>query len=486
MNEVKRIENRNIAPMGKMPPHAIDLEEAVLGAIMLEKEALVMVDGILKEELFYKSSHVVIYQAIKNLNHDSRPIDLLTVTAELRKLGTLETAGGAFYVTELTSKVATAANVEYHARILQEHYMKRSAIRVASELMKMAYEEQSDAFEIMEMMQAATLETLHQIDNGRTVSYKQAYRDAITKMSERVGRPSKELTGIDTGYKALNALTGGWQKPDLIIIAGRPAMGKTAFALCLARNAAMKNIPIAIFSLEMSKEQLTNRLISIESEIVSSQDIQRGNITETEFAGVIHRTAKSENYPIYIDDTAGLSISQLRSKAYRLKAKEDIRMLIVDYLQLMSGDGKGNREQEISQISRGLKKIAKELDIPVIALSQLSRSVESRGGEKRPMLSDLRESGAIEQDADIVIFCHRPEYYGITEDRDGNTTKGVAEIIFAKHRNGDIDTVKTQFVGRFTKFKDITDFASESIDETNELLNEHHYGQNFQPRTTDF
>lgn len=453
-----------------VPPQAVELEEAVLGAMMLEKEALVLVDGLISEKIFYKDSHKCIYQAIRSLNSEGKPVDLLTVSQELRRIGKLEDAGGAFYVTELTSKVAGAANIEYHARILQEMYMKRRAIQVAAELQRLAFDDTSDAFELMEMMQSATLETLHDIDNGKTVLFGESLSKRLQVIAKRVGE-KKTLTGVDTGFKSLNDLTGGWQKPDLIIVAGRPAMGKTSFALCLVRNAAMAGVPVAIFSLEMSEDQLVDRLISIETEIASAQDLQRGNISQEQFQGIVHKTAKASRYPIYIDDTAGISISQLRSKAYKLKATKGIGMIVIDYLQLMSGEGKGNREQEISQISRGLKKIAKELDIPVIALSQLSRSVEQRGGDKKPQLSDLRESGAIEQDADIVIFTHRPEYYGITEYSDGSSTRGVAEIIFAKHRNGALDTAMTRFVGQFTKFKEMSDFETQSPIEDSKYAN---------------
>lgn len=456
--------------LGLVPPQAVELEEAVLGAMMLEKEALVLVDGLISEKIFYKDSHKCIYQAIRSLNSEGKPVDLLTVSQELRRIGKLEDAGGAFYVTELTSKVASAANIEYHARILQEMYMKRRAIQVAAELQRLAFDDTSDAFELMEMMQSATLETLHDIDNGKTVLFGESLSKRLQVIAKRVAE-KKTLTGVDTGFKSLNELTGGWQKPDLIIVAGRPAMGKTSFALCLVRNAAMAGVPVAIFSLEMSEDQLVDRLISIETEIASAQDLQRGNISQEQFTGIIHKTAKASKYPIYIDDTAGISISQLRSKAYKLKATKGIGMIVIDYLQLMSGEGKGNREQEISQISRGLKKIAKELDIPVIALSQLSRSVEQRGGDKKPQLSDLRESGAIEQDADIVIFTHRPEYYGITEYSDGSSTRGVAEIIFAKHRNGALDTAMTRFVGQFTKFKEMSDFETQSPIEESKYAN---------------
>lgn len=469
------------AALGKIPPQAVELEKAVLGAILLEKEALILVGGILSEKIFYSEQHKVIYQAIQSLNQQGEPVDLLTVTQELRKLGLIETAGGAWYVTELCSAVASAANIEYHCRILQEQYIKRRSILIGSEIQQSGFDEMADPFEIMETMQNHLLEILHDIDNGKTKSLKSILVSRIEDIARKMNQ-NKSLTGVETGFKALNALTGGWQKPDLIILAARPAMGKTALALAFLRACARSGKACAVFSLEMSENQLTDRILSQETRIASAQDFQRGKITTEQLKGLSVKAGDISKFPIFIDDTAGISISQLRSKAFKLKAQNQIELILVDYLQLMSAEGKGNREQEISQISRGLKKIAKELDLPIIALSQLSRAVEQRGGDKRPQLSDLRESGAIEQDADIVIFLHRPEYYGITEDSSGQSTAGMAEIIFAKHRNGALDTIAVRFIGRFTEFADMEEMEPDP----RPGLNDFNYSSRFSTRQTEF
>ncbi|NDE61170.1 MAG: replicative DNA helicase, partial [Cyclobacteriaceae bacterium] len=416
--------------LGKVPPQATDLEEAVLGALMLEKDALTSVIDILKVESFYKEGHKAIFQAILDLFTESQPIDLLTVTTQLRKNGTLEIAGGAFYITELTSKVSSAANIEFHARIITEQSIKRELIQIASEIQRDAFEETTDVFELLDGMEQSLFEISEK-------NIRKNYSDMRSIMREAIG----------------------WQKSDLIIIAARPAMGKTAFVLSVLRNAAVDhNRPVAIFSLEMSSIQLVNRLISSEAEL-DAEKIKKGTLADHEWAQLVHKTSRLSKAPLFVDDTPALSILELRAKCRKLKAQHDIQMIVVDYLQLMSGDAKGsfggNREQEIASISRALKKIAKELSIPVIALSQLSRAVETRGGDKRPQLSDLRESGAIEQDADLVMFLYRPEYYGITEDEGGASTAGVGEVIVAKHRNGSLDTVKLRFIGRYTKFTDL-------------------------------
>ncbi|WP_026952425.1 replicative DNA helicase [Algoriphagus mannitolivorans] len=448
--------------LGKVPPQAVDLEMAVLGALMLEKDALTNVIDILKVESFYKEAHKVIFQAILDLFSDSQPIDLLTVTTQLRKSGTLEIAGGAFYITELTSKVASAANIEYHSRIITEQAIKRDLIRISSEIQKDAFEDTTDVFELLDKMEQNLFEISEKNIRKNYSDMRSIMRDAIAELEERKNQKDG-LTGVPSGMVALDRVTSGWQKSDLVIIAARPAMGKTAFVLSVLRNAAVDhNRPVAIFSLEMSAVQLVNRLISSEAEL-DSEKIKKGTLAEHEWAQLVHKTAKLSKAPLYVDDTPALSILELRAKARKLKAQHDIQMIVIDYLQLMSGDtkggGGGNREQEIASISRALKKIAKELSIPVIALSQLSRAVETRGGDKRPQLSDLRESGAIEQDADMVMFLYRPEYYGITEDEGGASTAGVGEVIIAKHRNGSLDNVKLRFVGRFTKFTDF-DFTS--------------------------
>ena len=444
--------------LGKVPPQAIELEEAVLGALMLEKDALTSVIDILKVESFYKEAHKVIFQAILDLFTESQPIDLLTVTTQLRKNGALEVAGGAFYITELTSKVASAANIEFHARIITEQSIKRELIRISSTIQKDAFEDTTDVFELLDAMEQSLFEISERNIRKNYATMSSIIRDAISELEVRKNQKDG-LTGVPSGFTALDRVTSGWQKSDLVIIAARPAMGKTAFVLSVLRNAAVDhNRPVAIFSLEMSSVQLVNRLISSEAEL-DSDKIKKGTLADHEWAQLVHKTAKLSKAPLFVDDTPALSILELRAKCRKLKAQHDIQMVVVDYLQLMSGDSKGgfggNREQEIASISRALKKIAKELSIPVIALSQLSRAVETRGGDKRPQLSDLRESGAIEQDADMVMFLYRPEYYGITEDEGGASTAGVGEVIIAKHRNGSLENIKLRFIGRYTKFTDL-------------------------------
>lgn len=445
--------------LGKLPPQATDLEEAVLGALMLEKDALTAVVDILKSESFYKESHKVIFSAILDLFSDSQPIDLLTVTNQLRKKGQLEMAGGAFFITELTSRVSSAANIEYHARIVTEQSMKRDIISIASEVQREAFEDTTDVFELLDKMEQSLFQISEKNIRKNYADMRSILKEAIMELESKKGQKDG-LTGVPSGFTALDRVTSGWQKSDLVIIAARPAMGKTAFVLSVLRNAAVDhNRPVAIFSLEMSSIQLVNRLISSEAEL-DSEKIKKGNLAEYEWEQLVHKTGRLSKAPLFVDDTPALSILELRAKCRKLKAQHDIQLIVVDYLQLMSGDNKnggqgGNREQEIASISRALKKIAKELSVPVIALSQLSRAVETRGGDKRPQLSDLRESGAIEQDADMVMFLYRPEYYGITEDEDGNSTAGVGEVIIAKHRNGSLDTVKLRFIGKYTKFTDL-------------------------------
>jgi replicative DNA helicase len=448
--------------LGKIPPQAVELEEAVLGALMLEKDALTNVIDILKVESFYKDAHKVIFQAILDLFSESQPIDLLTVTTQLRRSGTLEIAGGAFYVTELTSKVASAANIEFHARIITEQSIKRELIRISGEIQKDAFEDTTDVFELLDKMEQSLFEISEKNIRKNYSDMRSIMREAIIELEARKFQKDG-LTGVPSGLTALDRVTSGWQKSDLVIIAARPAMGKTAFVLSVLRNAAVDhNRPVAIFSLEMSSVQLVNRLISSEAEL-DSEKIKKGSLADHEWAQLVHKTAKLSKAPLFVDDTPALSILELRAKCRKLKAQHDIQMVVVDYLQLMSGDtkggGGGNREQEIASISRALKKIAKELSIPVIALSQLSRAVETRGGDKRPQLSDLRESGAIEQDADMVMFLYRPEYYGITVDEEDRSTAGVGEVIIAKHRNGSLENVKLRFIGKYTKFTDL-DFNS--------------------------
>lgn len=443
---------------GKLPPQAVDLEEAVLGALMLEKEAVNTVIDILQPKSFYKEAHQKIFATIHDLFGRSEPIDILTITQELKQRGELDIVGGAYYITQLTNRVASAANVEYHARIIAQKYIQRELIRISSNIITDAYDETTDVFTLLDKAESTLFSVAEGNIRKNYDSMSDLIREAIKKIESAKNQESG-VVGVASGFTALDRVTSGWQPSDLVIIAARPAMGKTSYVLSLARNAAVDfNMPVAIFSLEMSSVQLVTRLISAESEI-SSEKLRSGNLRNDEIQQIHSRISGLAEAPIFIDDTAGLSVFELRAKARRLKAQHNIQLLIIDYLQLMTagGDGKGggNREQEISTISRSLKSIAKELNIPVLALSQLSRAVETRGGDKKPMLSDLRESGSIEQDADMVQFIHRPDYYGITEDEEGNPTNGIANIIIAKHRNGAVCDVQLKFVNELAKFQDM-------------------------------
>ncbi|MFY0626861.1 MAG: replicative DNA helicase [Reichenbachiella sp.] len=444
--------------LGKVPPQATDLEETVLGALMLEKDALTTVIDILKPESFYKEGHIKIYDAIVMLFNKSEPVDLMTVTAQLRKNGTLEIAGGAYHVAELTTRVNSAANIEYHARIITEMSIKRELIKISSEIQQDAFEDTQDVFELLDKTEQSLFEISESHIRKNYANMQTLMHEAILEIEAR--KEHKDgLTGVPSGFTDLDRVTAGWQPSDLVIIAARPGMGKTAFVVSALRNASVEfGHAVALFSLEMSSIQLVNRLISAEAELESDK-IKKGNLADHEWEQLVHKTSKLTEAPIFIDDTPGLSILELRAKCRRLKAQHDVRLIVIDYLQLMSGDqskgGSGNREQEIASISRALKGIAKELNVPVIALSQLSRAVETRGGDKRPQLSDLRESGSIEQDADMVMFLYRPEYYGLTEDSDGFPAQGMGEVIIAKHRNGSLENVKLKFIGRFTKFADL-------------------------------
>ena len=452
-----------ISTLGKLPPQALDLEEAVLGALMIEKDALTAVVDILKPEVFYKEAHQIIFSIIRTLFQRNEPTDILTVTAELRKQGSLEMIGGAYYITELTNRVASTANIEFHARIISQKFIQRELIKISSEIIGLAYEDTTDVFDLLDQAE----KKLFEITENNLKRGSDSMETLVKKSLEELKRLEKDpdgIIGVPSGFKALDRVTQGWQKSDLIIIAARPGMGKTAFTLSCARNAAVDyKKPVAVFSLEMSSVQLVNRLISGETELDSGK-LRKGKLERYEWQQLHSKIGKLSEAPIYIDDTPSLSIFDLRAKSRRLKAQFDIQLIIVDYLQLMRGtnDNKmGNREQEIGTISRSLKAIAKELQVPVIALSQLSRKVEERG-TKRPILSDLRESGSIEQDADMVIFLNRPEYHGLTQDESGNSTKGLAEIIIAKHRNGALEDINLTFIDRFVKFIEMEDNLSQS------------------------
>jgi replicative DNA helicase len=448
--------------MGRIPPQALDAEEAVLGAMMLDGKAVNDAIDILRTpDAFYDPKHKVIFGSIHDLFRDSQVIDLLTVTERLRKNGDLESAGGVYYLSSLTNKVASAAHIEYHSRIIIEKFIQREIIRMSNEILRDAFDETKDVFKVLSRAEEELFAIAQSNMKKSYDTMTSAMQTAISEI-EMARKNTDGISGVPTGFKDLDKLTSGWQRSDMIVIAARPAMGKTAFVLSMARNTAVDyNMGVALFSLEMSSVQLVKRLISSEARI-DAEKLRKGDLADHEFQQIHSRIKKLSKAPIYIDDTPGISIFELRAKCRRMKQKHNIEIIIIDYLQLMTaGSNKtsGNRQEEISQISRSIKEIAKELNVPVVALSQLSRSVEQRGGDKRPVLSDLRESGAIEQDADIVSFIYRGEYYGLTEDEYGST-QGRGDIIIAKHRNGATDTVRLQFVGRFARFENIDSFEN--------------------------
>ena len=465
LNKDRKLRRKPSADMstmvyGKVPPQAKDLEEAVLGAIMLEKSAFDTVVEILKPECFYVDSHQKVYKAMQGLAQKSQPIDILTVVEELRSREELEIVGGPYFVTKLTNAVVSAANIEAHSRIILQKFIQRELIRISGEIIGDAYEDSTDVFDLLDDAESK----LFEITNNHLRKNFDSIDTVLVKTIQRIEdlrHKNEDLTGVPTGFASLDQVTYGWQPTDLIILAARPSVGKTAFALNLARNAALhptKPTPIVFFSLEMSSSQLVQRILSAESEIWLEK-IARGKLEEHEmkqlYAKGIQRLAQA---PIFIDDTAALNIFELRAKCRRLKNKHNIGLIIIDYLQLMSGAGdnkNGNREQEISRISRDLKGLAKELQVPIIALSQLSRAVESRKeGNKMPQLSDLRESGAIEQDADMVMFLYRPEYYDITQTEMGESNKGETHLRIAKHRNGSLENIKLRALLHIQKFID--------------------------------
>ena len=445
---------------GKVQPQALQLEEAVLGALMLDREALPVVMDILRADSFYLEAHQHIYRAVIKLFERSNPVDILTVTEELRKSGDLEKVGGPYKLVELTNRIASAANIEYHARIIAQKHIQRELIRVSTGIIKDAYEDTTDVFDLLDDAEKG-LFGITQNNLSRSYESMDTLSSKVLKQLEELSKKGDGLTGVPTGFTDLDRLTSGWQPSDMIILAARPGMGKTSMVLAMTLNAAKDfGKPVALFSLEMGSTQLVQRLISMEAEIEGSK-MRNGKLQDWEWQQLQKTVDKLSSVPIYIDDTPGINIFELRAKCRRLKMQHDIQLVIIDYLQLMTGSSEnnksGNREQEISGISRALKNMAKELSVPVIALSQLSRAVETRGGSKRPQLSDLRESGAIEQDADIVSFIYRPEYYGILEDEEGQPLKGIAEFIVAKNRHGALDTIRIKFMDSFAKFGNLDD-----------------------------
>jgi replicative DNA helicase len=451
---------------GKIPPQAMDMEEAVLGAIMLEKEAVITILDILKPESFYKEANQKIFKAIADISFREYPVDLYTVTEELRATNQLESVGGPVYLTQLTSKVVSAAHVEYHARIVAQKYIQRELIRVSTEIQNRSFDDTYDITELLDYSEDAIFQIAEGNIKREVAPINEVIKDAIKEIEE-AGKREDALVGIPSGFTKLDRLTSGWQKSELVIIAARPSMGKTAFALSMARNMSIDHgKKVAIFSCEMSSIQLVNRLIIAETDIPGDK-IKNGRLSEEEWKQLDSRIKKLVSAPVYIDDTPAITITELRAKCRRLMAQHRLDIIIIDYLQLMSGpQNSGSREQEVSNISRSLKSIAKELNVPVIALSQLNRSAELRGGLKRPQLSDLRESGAIEQDADMVVFIHRQDKFGIIAFEDGSSTKGIAEIILAKNRNGPVDDIRLRFREEKALFVDLEDFEGDTGFET--------------------
>lgn len=441
------------------PPQAVEVERAILGAIMLEREAIDKVASVVQSECFYDKKNQLIFDAMLSLYESNEPIDSVSLYEELKKNNKIEAVGGPVYISKLSQNISSAANVDYHARIVLEKWILRKLINSSMEIATSAYKGNEDVFDILDSAEAKIFEIT---EAGLKESYKtmdRAVREAIEHI-EAIHSKNISSFSVPTGFFGLDDMLGGFQKSDLIIIAARPSMGKTAFALSAARNAAVDNqVPIAVFSLEMATIQLVIRLICAEARI-NAHSVRTGKF-KAEDGPRISRTAhKLSQAPIYIDDTPGQTVLEIRAKARRLKSEKNIGLIIIDYLQLMSSSTRmDSREREISTISRSLEALAKELNVPVIALSQLNRAVESRS-DKRPQLSDLRESGSIEQDADVVIFLNRPEYYGITQFADGETTEGIAEIIVGKQRNGPTGDVRLKFLKDFARFENLDLFHS--------------------------
>jgi len=440
---------------GKVPPQATDLEEAVLGAIMLEKDALASTVDVIRPDAFYKEAHQIIFMAITRLFAKGEPVDILTVTNELKFTGELESAGGPFYIAQLTNRVASASNTEFHARIILQKFIQRELIRISSEIIHDAYEDTTDVFQLLDKAENQLFSVGETNMRRNYLDMQSLVRDAVKRI-ENAKNQTGQFSGVPSGFTELDRVTAGWQPSDLIIVAARPGMGKTAFVLTMARNVAVDfKKAVAVFSLEMSSVQLVTRLISAEAQLPGDK-LRKGNLENYEWEQLNAKISALIDAPLYIDDTPSLSVFELRAKCRRLKAQHDIQMVVIDYIQLMSAGidrSSGNREQEISTISRSLKSLAKELNIPVIALSQLNRSVEQRPN-KKPLLSDLRESGAIEQDADMVVFIYRPEYYNQNVDEGGASLAGHAEISIAKHRNGALKDVPLRFISKYAKFTD--------------------------------
>lgn len=453
---------------GRVPPQAIEVEEAVLGSMFIEHEAATIALQILKSDDFYKPAHRHIFEALHDLYERDNPLDLLTVESELRDRELLDVCGGTGYLSELTRSVSSAANIDYHAQIIAEKATKRNLILNCTEIIQEAYDSTTESLALVDSAEQRIFNLANDQHRSQAQPIGDVLKDTLSYLESIRGKPSG-VTGVPTGLD-IDKLTAGWQNGDMIVIAARPSMGKTAFVLTTARNAALHQDPkmqtkVAMFSLEMSAQSLVQRLLTMEGRI-DAQKARSGRLNDEEFKRLIDAAGRLFTANIFVDDTPGLGILELRTKCRRLKSEHDIGLIIVDYLQLMTGGGNdhGNREQEIASISRGLKGLAKDLEVPVIALSQLSRAVETRGGDKRPQLSDLRESGSIEQDADVVCFLYRPEYYGIKTTPEGQSTTGLAEIIVGKQRNGPVGSKELYFVKEYARFENLTQAGSDPFD----------------------
>ncbi|MDR2962387.1 MAG: replicative DNA helicase [Bacteroidales bacterium] len=438
---------------GKIPPFSEDLEETVLGQLMLEDDAILQVIEDLKPETFYNKKHQTIFEAIHKISANQDPVNIQTVVEQLRRDENLDSVGGAYFVAQLTQKVSSAAHIGHHAKLLAQKFIQRELIRVSAQIQEKAFD---PAVEVDELVDFSETE-IFKVSEGNIKKAALPINLVMEQVFENIKKAQEnknKYSGQPSGFTDLDAITSGWQAGSMVVIAARPAMGKTAFVLSMLRNMAIDfQVPVAMFSLEMSNAQLVNRLVVGESEIPHDK-LKTGDLTADDWSTLYSRTKSLGSAPIFLDDTPALSIMEFRAKCRRLYEKEKIQCVFLDYLQLMTTNNPANRQEEVSMISRQIKAVAMELNIPIIALSQLSRAVETRGGNKRPQLSDLRESGAIEQDADMVLFIHRPEYYGQTEDEEGNSTEGLAEIIIAKNRHGSVDDVNLTFIPKLTKFTD--------------------------------
>ena len=436
--------------LGKVPPHDIEAEQAIIGSMLTDKDAVISAIEVLKPDDFYREDNKIIYEAILNLYNRSEPIDVITVRAELESMGKIDNVGGLEYLVELPDKVPTTANSMKYIKIVEEKSSLRKLIKTANEIIELGFNPTEDVDDIMEGAEKKIFNIMQDKDQKGYSPLKDVLVESFTKLEELYNR-KQHITGVPSGFTDLDYRTAGFHGSELILIAARPAMGKTAFALNIATNAALRaNVPVAVFSLEMSKEQLVNRILCSES-MVDSNKIRTGKLEEDDWTKLAETIGPLSEAEMYIDDTPGINIMEIRAKCRKLKIEKNIGLVVIDYLQLIQGSGKrnGSREQEISEISRSLKILAKEIDVPVIALSQLSRAAEQRP-DHRPMLSDLRESGAIEQDADIVMFLYRDDYYNPDTEK-----KGIAEVIIAKHRGGSTGTVELLWFGNYTKFVNI-------------------------------